>query len=88
MNLFFCRKEQCIKCIALSLLLSPSTLFALPENGIGRSETVTTILQQQKQTITGTILTGDTNEPAIGATPFRRQKRHGPGAELRQLPII
>lgn len=77
MNPFFCRKEQCIKCIALSLLLSPSTLFALPENGIGRSETVTTILQQQKQTITGTILTGDTNEPAIGATVYLRNSTTG-----------
>lgn len=77
MNLFFCRKEHCIKCIALSLLLSPSTLFALPENGIGRSETVTTILQQQKQTITGTILTGDTNEPAIGATVYLRNSTTG-----------
>lgn len=77
MNPFFCRKEHCIKCIALSLLLSPSTLFALPENGIGRSETVTTILQQQKQTITGTILTGDTNEPAIGATVYLRNSTTG-----------
>lgn len=77
MNPFFCRKGQCIKCIALSLLLSPSTLFALPENGIGRSETVTTILQQQKQTITGTILTGDTNEPAIGATVYLRNSTTG-----------
>lgn len=77
MNPFFCRKEQCIKCIALSLLLSPSTLSALPENGIGRSETVTTILQQQKQTITGTILTGDTNEPAIGATVYLRNSTTG-----------
>lgn len=59
------------------MLLSPSTLFALPENGIGRSETVTTILQQQKQTITGTILTGDTNEPAIGATVYLRNSTTG-----------
>ena len=77
MNPFFCRKEQCIKCIALSLLLSPSTLFALPENRTGASETVTTILQQQKQTITGTILTGDTNEPAIGATVYLRNSTTG-----------
>lgn len=77
MNLFFCRKEHCIKCIALSLLLSPSTLFAFPENETGTSETVTTILQQQKQTITGTILTGDTNEPAIGATVYLRNSTTG-----------
>lgn len=77
MNLFFCRKEQCIKCIVLSLLLSPSTLFALPENGTGTSETVTTILQQQKQTITGTILTGDTKEPAIGATVYLKNSTTG-----------
>lgn len=82
MNPFFCRKEQCIKCIALSLLLSPSTLFALPENGIGRSETVTTILQQQKQTITGTILTGDTNEPAIGATVYLRNSTTGTATDV------
>lgn len=77
MNLFFCRKEHCIKCIALSLLLSPSTLFAFPENETSTSETVTTILQQQKQTITGTILTGDTNEPAIGATVYLRNSTTG-----------
>lgn len=77
MNPFFCRKEHCIKCIALSLLLSPSTLFAFPENETGTSETVTTILQQQKQTITGTILTGDTNEPAIGATVYLRNSTTG-----------
>lgn len=77
MNLFICKKEQCVKCMVLSLLLSPSTLFALPENRTGASETVTTILQQQKQTITGTILTGDTNEPAIGATVYLRNSTTG-----------
>lgn len=59
------------------MLLSPSTLFAFPENETGTSETVTTILQQQKQTITGTILTGDTNEPAIGATVYLRNSTTG-----------
>lgn len=77
MNLFIRKKEQCVKCMVLSLLLSPSTLFALPENRTGASETVTTILQQQKQTITGTILTGDTNEPAIGATVYLRNSTTG-----------
>ena len=76
MNLFL-RKEQYTKWLVLSLFLTPSTLFAFPENGTNGSETVTTVLQQQKHTITGTILTGDTNEPAIGATVYLRNSTIG-----------
>lgn len=73
------RKERCVKLTVLSLLLSSATLYALPENsmGGGKSETVTTVLQQQRHTITGTILTGDTNEPAVGATVYLKNSTNG-----------
>lgn len=78
MNLVL-RKEQYAKLLVLSLFLTPSTLLAFPENetGTSESEAVATVLQQQKHTITGTILTGDTNEPAIGATVYLRNSTIG-----------
>ena len=65
-------------CIVLSLLLSPATLRAATGTGNGESETVAGVEQQQtKRTITGTVLTGDTNEPAIGATVYLRNSTTG-----------
>ena len=65
-------------CIVLSLLLSPATLRAATGTGNGESETVAGVEQQQtKRTITGTVVTGDTNEPAVGATVYLRNSTTG-----------
>lgn len=65
-------------CIVLSLLLSPATLRAATGTGDSESETVAGVEQQQtKRTITGTVVTGDTNEPAVGATVYLRNSTTG-----------
>ena len=65
-------------CIVLSLLLSPTTLRAVTGTGDSESETVAGVEQQQtKRTITGTVVTGDTNEPAVGATVYLRNSTTG-----------
>lgn len=65
-------------CIVLSLLLSPTTLRAATGTGDSESETVAGVEQQQtKRTITGTVVTGDTNEPAVGATVYLRNSTTG-----------
>ena len=46
--------------------------------GDSESETVAGVEQQQtKRTITGTVVTGDTNEPAVGATVYLRNSTTG-----------
>ncbi len=65
-------------CIALSLLLSPSMLRANTATGDGENPAIAGIEQQQtKHTITGVVMTGDTNEPAIGATVYLRNSTTG-----------
>ncbi len=78
MKRFLVSKQYMATCIVLSLLLSPATLRAATGTGNGESETVAGVEQQQtKRTITGTVLTGDTNEPAIGATVYLRNSTTG-----------
>lgn len=78
MKRFLVSKQYMATCIVLSLLLSPATLRAVTGTGNGESETVAGVEQQQtKRTITGTVLTGDTNEPAIGATVYLRNSTTG-----------
>ena len=76
MKRFLRSKQYMAACIVLSLLLSPTTLRAV--TGTGDSETVAGVEQQQtKRTITGTVVTGDTNEPAVGATVYLRNSTTG-----------
>lgn len=65
-------------CIVLSLLFSPATLRAATETDDGRGGTVAGVEQQPtKRTITGIVITGDNNEPAIGATVYLRNSTTG-----------
>ena len=58
--------------------VSPTTLRAVTGTGDSESETVAGVEQQQtKRTITGTVVTGDTNEPAVGATVYLRNSTTG-----------
>ena len=78
MKRFLVSKQYMATCIVLSLLLSPATLRAATGTGNGESETVAGVEQQQtKRTITGTVVTGDTNEPAVGATVYLRNSTTG-----------
>ena len=78
MKRFLRSKQYMAACIVLSLLLSPTTLRAVTGTGDSESETVAGVEQQQtKRTITGTVVTGDTNEPAVGATVYLRNSTTG-----------
>ena len=78
MKRFLRSKQYMAACIVLSLLLSPTTLRAATGTGDSESETVAGVEQQQtKRTITGTVVTGDTNEPAVGATVYLRNSTTG-----------
>ncbi len=78
MKRFLVSKQYMATCIVLSLLLSPATLRAATGTGDSESETVAGVEQQQtKRTITGTVVTGDTNEPAVGATVYLRNSTTG-----------
>ena len=78
MKRFLRSKQYMAACIVLSLLLSPATLRAVTGTGDSESETVAGVEQQQtKRTITGTVVTGDTNEPAVGATVYLRNSTTG-----------
>lgn len=65
--------------VVLSLFFAPSTaLQAATGTNDDESEMVAGVEQQQtKYTITGVVITGDTNEPAIGATVYLRNSTTG-----------
>ena len=58
------------------LLLSFFTPVTVLAN-VTDKDAVEVVQQQKKQTITGTVITGDTNEPAIGATVYLKNSTTG-----------
>ena len=70
-------KEHYAGYIALSMLLTPGMLWAVPVRETSPTDAVYVTQQQQKRTITGTVRIGDTNEPAIGATVYLQNSTIG-----------
>lgn len=78
MRFIFTSKLYMTTCIVLSCFLVPSALSAAPERNKGEGKSVANVEQQQtKRTITGIVITGDTNEPAIGVTVYLRNSTTG-----------
>lgn len=75
------KKEHYAKYVALSLLLTPNLLNASPvasvEDNGGGNQAVENLQQQKKITVTGIITTGDTKEPAIGASVYLKNSTTG-----------
>lgn len=78
MRIFLRSKHYMAICSVLSLLLVPVSASATTEQGENTIGDVAGIQQQQtKRTITGVVRTGDTNEPAIGASVYLRNSTTG-----------
>lgn len=76
MKIFF-RRGCYVKYIISSFILFPGTLWAVSGNELLGSSVIAESQQQKKQIITGSVLTGDTNEPAIGATVYLKNSTIG-----------
>lgn len=78
MRIFLRNKHYMAICSVLSLLLVPISASATTGQGENAIGDVAGIQQQQtKRTITGVVRTGDTNEPAIGASVYLRNSTTG-----------
>lgn len=68
-----CSRPKALMTFLLLSFFTPVTVLA----NVTDKDAVEVVQQQKKQTITGTVITGDTNEPAIGATVYLKNSTTG-----------
>lgn len=68
-----CSRPKVLTAFLLLSLFAPVTISANATD----TDATEVVQQQKEQTITGTVITGDTNEPAIGATIYLRNSTTG-----------